>query len=129
MPVDSGMIPFAQPLFPFRASGQGMIDGRRRIRAQHPEEVETDTQACPGVVTLERHDEEYDAEGDPHEDAASMAPCVPKLFLMCVSDCHGLRNYEKITKKTAKLTIFMVGRIKKTKIWGFLLSSLYLCSN
>ena len=46
MPVNSGMIPLAQPLFPFGIGRQGMVNGRSRIRTYHAEKVENNR--CSG---------------------------------------------------------------------------------
>ena len=101
VPVDGGMVPVPQPLLPFGAwsqqallpgvalvERQGVVYGRGDIGSEHAEEVEADAQTCPGIVALEGHDEEYNAEGHAQENACGVAPGVPKLLTVRIADGH-----------------------------------------
>ena len=53
VPVDGGMVPFAQSLLPLAPSREGMIGGGGDIRHEHAEEIEDDASRGPSVVLRE----------------------------------------------------------------------------
>ena len=69
MPVDGRMIETAQNLLGFESSWQGMIDGGGDIRAEHTEEVEDDSCACPAVTSPEAPYKEDDANNHTKQDS------------------------------------------------------------
>lgn len=82
VPVNGGMIPFAQSLFPFAPSRQGVVNRRGYIRAKHAEEIENNACCGPSVVFTKAPNEEDYAHNDAHNDASGMTPSIPKLLAM-----------------------------------------------
>ena len=75
-----------------------MVHRRRSIRPQHTKEIETYAQPCPRIVALESHYQKHYAKSYTHDDATSMAPCIPKLFLICVLNRHLLSMEQPFSK-------------------------------
>ena len=88
VPIDGSVVPMAQAFLPFRTSEQGVVGGRGDIAGQHAKEVETDAQTRPGILPSECHPQEYCSESSSHDDASSVAPRIPKLFLMGIFNGH-----------------------------------------
>ena len=82
VPVDGGMVPFAQSLLPLAPGREGMVGGGGYIRHEHAEEVKDDACRGPSVVLAKAPIQEDGAKHDSQEDAAGMRPGVPQFFLM-----------------------------------------------
>ena len=74
MPVDGGMVPSAQPLFPYRLGAEGVVDGGCRIGAEHAKEVEYHACRGPAVVGLGAPYQKDGAYHHAEHDAAGVAP-------------------------------------------------------
>ena len=72
VPVDSGMVPFAESLLPLAPCRESMIGGGGDVGHQHAEEIEDDSCRRPSVVLREAPVEEDDAKDDTKEDAPGM---------------------------------------------------------
>ena len=86
MPVDGGMVPFAQSLLPLAPSRDSVVNGGGYVRHQHAKEVEDDAGSSPSIMFGEAPIQEDDAEDDTHQDAAGMRPGVPKFLLVAEMD-------------------------------------------
>ena len=82
VPVDGGMIPFAQPLLPFAPGRDGVVGGRCDVRHQHTEQVEDDACRGPSVVHGKAPIKEDGSYDNAHQDASGMRPGVPKFLLV-----------------------------------------------
>ena len=82
VPVDGGMIPFAQPLLPFAPGRDGVVGGRGDIRHQHAKQVEDDARRGPSVVYGKAPIKEDGSYDNAHQDASGMRPGVPKFLLV-----------------------------------------------
>ena len=82
MPVDGGMIPFAQSLLPFAPGRDGVVGGRGDVRHQHAKQVEDDARRGPSVMHGEAPIQEDTADNNTQKDASGMRPGVPKLLLV-----------------------------------------------
>ena len=50
VPVNGGMIPFAQSFLPFAPGRDGVVGGRGDVRHQHAKQVEDDARRGPSVM-------------------------------------------------------------------------------
>ena len=82
VPVDGGMIPFAQSLLPFAPGRDGVVGGRGDVRHQHAKQVEDDARRGPSVMHGEAPIQEDTADNNTQKDASGMRPGVPKLLLV-----------------------------------------------
>ena len=74
MPVDGGVVPFAQTLLPHAARTQGMIDGGGDVGTEHAEEIQRHSCRGPRVLVADAEYEKGDAYAYAHQDAAEMRP-------------------------------------------------------
>ena len=72
VPIDGGMIPPAQPLFPFAPSREGMINGGSQVRAEHSKEIEDDTCRGPSILMVATEYQKGNAHGHTQHNAAEM---------------------------------------------------------
>ena len=91
MPIDGGVVPFAQVVLPFAFLVETMIDGRGQITACHPNEVEAHTNTGPHAVHIAQtyHDDKCDTHCSGHHGATGVGPCIPDFFFLCIFYCHG----------------------------------------
>ena len=82
VPVDGGMIPFAQPLLPFAPGRDGVVGGRGDVRHQHAKQVEDDARRGPSVMHGEAPIQEDAADNNTQQNSTCMRPGVPKLLLV-----------------------------------------------
>ena len=82
VPVDGGMVPLAQPLFPHASCLDGMIDGGGEIRHEHAEEIENDAGGRPSVARAEAPYQKNHAEDHAQGNASAVARRIPNLFFV-----------------------------------------------
>ena len=72
VPIDGGVVPFAELFFPFALGRAGMVYGRSYVRTQHTEQVEPHAPLHPQVFVAVAIDEQQNADNNSHEDASCM---------------------------------------------------------
>ena len=77
VPIDGGVVPLAEPLFPRVTCREGVVDGGGDVAHEHAEEIEDDASCGPSVFGTGTPHQEDDADDDTQSNAAGMAPRVP----------------------------------------------------
>lgn len=90
VPVDSGMVPLAQTLFPGRPCRESVIDGGGDVAREHTEEVEYHAGCSPAVTRPAAPHEQRRTYDQAEDNARTMRPRIPKFFLMIEIDFHTL---------------------------------------
>ena len=90
VPVDSGVVPLAQTLFPGRPCRESVIDGGGDVAREHTEEVEYHAGCSPAVARPAAPHEQRRAYDQAEDNARTMRPRIPKFFLMIEIDFHTL---------------------------------------
>lgn len=52
MPIDGGVVPPSQPVFPSAFGRECMIDGAADVAPEHTEEIENDAYCSPAVLRV-----------------------------------------------------------------------------